>query len=357
MKARPNQSDYPRSHTDRVPGRTSLAGRLTASLETKAWLNVELTNVCDLHCPLCITGTGRNPEPQGFMDFDAYRTWLRAVAPRVEAVRFLGNGEPTLHPRFLDFIAETAALGLPVQVGTNGMHLPPAKALLASGLSALYLDVDGVTPEQHSLYRRGAELTHILSSAKSLAAARPGRRPELYFLTLLGRHNEEQRPQFLELARTTGMDGIVFQLLADEFYAQEGQTSSRWFGRRHERLAEQDCVWRSSLGMLNWRGELQLCQMGPYKQGCFTKHHAFANPDPLVTLHSAEFRDLTNRCGSFPFCRGCQCRSFERLSETVLFSKRLFLRKGLEKLLRNPGVYLLPSRLFSMLRQYRWDRS
>ena len=89
-----------------------------------ALANVDLTNRCNLTCPVCFA----NANAAGYLyepDLDQVRTMLmalrneRPVDGRV--VQFSG-GEPTLHPQFFEILAMARELGFThLQAATNGI--------------------------------------------------------------------------------------------------------------------------------------------------------------------------------------------------------------------------------------------
>jgi len=125
--------------------------------------NVDLTNRCNLTCPVCFA----NANAAGYVyepDFDTVRKMLQAlrderpVAGRI--VQFSG-GEPTIYPRFLDVLRMAKEMGFShTQVATNGIKftdLEFAEQCKEAGLHTLYLQFDGVCDD---IYRRtrGARL-------------------------------------------------------------------------------------------------------------------------------------------------------------------------------------------------------
>jgi len=125
--------------------------------------NVDLTNRCNLTCPVCFA----NANAAGYVyepDFETVRKMLRAlrderpVACRI--VQFSG-GEPTIYPRFLDVLRMAKEMGFShTQVATNGIKftdLEFAEQCKEAGLHTLYLQFDGVCDD---IYRRtrGANL-------------------------------------------------------------------------------------------------------------------------------------------------------------------------------------------------------
>lgn len=119
--------------------------------------NVDLTNRCNLTCPICFA----NANVQGYLyepELEHIGRMLQAlrdtkpVAGR--AVQFSG-GEPTLHPRFFDILRMAKDMGFShIQIATNGLtfeSLEFAQKAKEAGLHTLYLQFDGVTDE---VYRR-----------------------------------------------------------------------------------------------------------------------------------------------------------------------------------------------------------
>jgi len=119
--------------------------------------NIDLTNRCNLTCPVCFA----NANVAGYVyepDFETVRKMLQAlreerpVAGRI--VQFSG-GEPTIYPRFLDALRLAREMGFShTQVATNGIkftELEFAEQCKDAGLHTLYLQFDGVCDE---IYRR-----------------------------------------------------------------------------------------------------------------------------------------------------------------------------------------------------------
>lgn len=61
-------------------------------------LNVELTNICNLRCPLCFTGRGETEEPRGKMDYEKFVLFIDNCSFLFDKVSFIGSGDPGLHP-------------------------------------------------------------------------------------------------------------------------------------------------------------------------------------------------------------------------------------------------------------------
>lgn len=131
---------------------------------------VEITDVCNLNCPVCYAESGTHGgahKPFG----DVLRMLDAVVANEGEAdVVQLSGGEPTLHPQFWEIL--DAAKARPIKhlmVNTNGILLaqdPAFARRLASygpGIE-VYLQFDSLRAEAHHALR-GADLTRIRRQA------------------------------------------------------------------------------------------------------------------------------------------------------------------------------------------------
>lgn len=127
---------------------------------------VEITDHCNLHCPICYADSG--PHRPGFRDLAAVGRMLDAVVANEgepDVVQISG-GEPTLHPDF--FAILDAAKRRPIRhlmVNTNGLRIaqePDFAARLAGYQPGfeLYLQFDSLRDEVHKDLR-GAKLRDI----------------------------------------------------------------------------------------------------------------------------------------------------------------------------------------------------
>lgn len=125
--------------------------------------NVDLTNRCNLTCPVCFANAnvaGYLYEPS-FEQITGMLEGLRAQRPVPNRVVQFSGGEPTLYPRFMDVLRKATELGFThIQAATNGIsfaQLEFAQAAKEAGLHTLYLQFDGLDDEVY-LRTRGQRL-------------------------------------------------------------------------------------------------------------------------------------------------------------------------------------------------------
>ena len=129
---------------------------------------LESTNVCNLRCIMCPTGCGLTQRKKGYLDYDLFCAIVDEMAPHVSTTTLHIWGEPLLHPRIVDMIAYCHDHGLHAEISTNAVLLTTelGQAILDAGLGAIYLCLDGTTPETYETVRREASFeqtrAHIL---------------------------------------------------------------------------------------------------------------------------------------------------------------------------------------------------
>lgn len=133
--------------------------------------NVDLTNRCNLRCPICFA----NANVQGYvyeLSFDQIKKTLETLSnekpvPCV-AVQYSG-GEPTIHPRFLDAVKLAKDMGFThIQIASNGITMANSldftKKSAEAGLHTIYLQFDG-TGELCYKKTRGVDIWKLKKKA------------------------------------------------------------------------------------------------------------------------------------------------------------------------------------------------
>ena len=168
-----------------------------------ALANVDLTNRCNLTCPVCFA----NANAAGYLyepDFETVRKMLQAlrdqkpVANRI--VQFSG-GEPTIYPRFLDVLRMAKQMGFShLQAATNGIKftsLEFAEQCKEAGLHTLYLQFDGVCDD---VYRRTRGESLWEKKLQCIENVRKAGLKIVYVPTIVKGINEHQIGDMLRLA-------------------------------------------------------------------------------------------------------------------------------------------------------------
>jgi len=184
--------------------------------------NVDLTNRCNLKCPICFANAnaaGYVFEPS-FEEIVDMLQMLRDERPvPCTAVQFSG-GEPTIYPRFLDVIKKAKELGFAqIQIATNGLRLAQeedfARKCAEAGLNTIYLQFDGLRDDIY-LNSRGRPLLDVKLKAIENVRKTPKHSSIVLVPTIVKGINDDQVGEILRFA-IRNMDvvrGVNFQPVA-----------------------------------------------------------------------------------------------------------------------------------------------
>ena len=116
------------------------------------YLNIYLTNACNLHCVHCFMNAGIKLEHE--LNVDKWKSVLRDFAQEGgEFVTFTG-GEPTMYDGFEEVVTYAHQLGLNVTVLSNGLLWTEEQILrMKSYIEEIQFSIDGVTEQDNAKVR------------------------------------------------------------------------------------------------------------------------------------------------------------------------------------------------------------
>lgn len=194
-------------------------GLCTLHTSHTALANLDLTNRCNLTCPVCFANantSGYVYEPS-FDQVVAMMQTLRNERPvDARCIQFSG-GEPTVYPRFLDVLRKAKEMGFThIQAATNGIELSDldfARECKAAGLNTLYLQFDGVTDD---IYRRVRGVPLLDIKMKVIENCRQTGMKIVFVPTIVKGLNDHQIGDIVRVAieNIDAVSGISFQPVA-----------------------------------------------------------------------------------------------------------------------------------------------
>jgi len=229
------------------------------------WLNLELTNRCQLDCLFCSRQKSRRP--LGDLSLELARRLVEEARAQAEAVgfvgvRFTGWGEPLLHPRAAEIAALVKEAGLKLKIYTNGLALTPRLMDLFIGLEVddLQFSLQGLTPSQYEFNRRGATYGRLRASLE-LAACRRGAatKPFLSVLTsTLADEAREADPEAFIKDMLTLADKVAVDLTNLNFVADQSRVKP-YLDRQSGGLTRGRCVDIFLALEIKYDGLIQVC--------------------------------------------------------------------------------------------------
>ena len=132
---------------------------------------IEVTDQCNLNCPVCFADSGKRSMGKPTMERIA---WLleRSIAAAGPTNIQLSGGEPTLREDLPRIVETAQRVGYSfIQVNSNGLRLASDRAyveeLAAAGLSSVFLQFDGVTDDVYCSLRGKALLERKSQAVKN----------------------------------------------------------------------------------------------------------------------------------------------------------------------------------------------
>lgn len=254
-------------------------------------VSTELTNICNLHCPECYSGSGRMKREPGYMDIELFKRVIKELKPYLYNTNLYFQGEPMLHPLFFSFLANS--INTHTTVSTNGHFLSEenSEKIVKSGLNKLIISLDGLDQETYSSYRIKGDVNTVIDGIKNITAARKKVNSylKIEIQCLVNKLNESQIPQIRDLA-----DKVKAKLRLKSMQITDRKDIGSWlpltrkFGRY--KVKDGEYVIKSSLPdrcarlwfnpVITWDGKVIPC--------CFDKDAEYI----LGDLKQDSFRDI-----------------------------------------------------------------
>ncbi len=170
---------------------------------TAVLANIDLTNRCNLTCPVCFASANQ----AGYVHEPTFEQVERELMKLLDcrpipctSIQFSG-GEPTLHPRFLDILKRSEELGMTnIQAATNGItfaNLEFARRSREAGLHSLYLQFDGLDDR---LYRRVRGEALLEKKLQAIENCRTVGMKVCLVPTIINGENDDQVPVIFDFA-------------------------------------------------------------------------------------------------------------------------------------------------------------
>lgn len=137
-------------------------------------VDIELSSICNLHCPMCYTITDKFKEHVDTtrMDWDLFTRVIDEIGGKVPAIRLSLRGEALLHKRFADCVRYAKSKGIKeVSTLTHGgkLTLDFFKEIVEAGIDWITISVDGVG-ETYERIRKPIKFKQLMDKIKAIDA-------------------------------------------------------------------------------------------------------------------------------------------------------------------------------------------
>jgi len=232
-------------------------------------IDLEPTNICNLHCPLCSTGIGAKTREKGILEFNNFKKIIDEISDTVLQVSLQNWGESTLVKDFPKMIRYAADKKIFMRLSSNFSVKYTDEYFenfMNSGLGRLVIDLDGTTQEVYEKYRRGGDLKTVLDNTKKAVAFK--RKNGLMYPIIQARmlvmaHNEHQIQDFRDIAEHIGVDEIDL----GNIQLNPNTAAKDWLPKNKDHVYETylgkrrttPCHWPWSGMIIGWNGGVSPC--------------------------------------------------------------------------------------------------
>lgn len=176
-------------------------------------VSIEPTTTCNLGCPECPSGLKSFTRPTGNLDYTFYKKTIDELGDKLIYLYFYFQGEPYLHPKFLELVNYASKKKIYTVTSTNAHFLTDRKAreTIESGLDRILISIDGTTQETYEQYRVGGSLEKVIEGTKNLVKAKRemnSSTPHIIFQFLVVKPNEHQIDEVKKLGAEIGVDEV-----------------------------------------------------------------------------------------------------------------------------------------------------
>lgn len=179
-------------------------------------ISIEPTTSCNLRCPECPSGLRSFTRSTGMLDVNLFKSIINQSYQTAAYLLLYFQGEPYLHPQFVELVNYASAKGLYTATSTNAHYLTDenAKKTVESGLDRLIISIDGSTQDTYEGYRVGGTLSKVIEGTRNLIEWKKrlnSATPFVIFQFLVVKPNEHQIEEVKALGKKLGVDKVAFK--------------------------------------------------------------------------------------------------------------------------------------------------
>ncbi len=178
---------------------------------------IELTDHCNLKCPLC-PNQSLPEETKGYIPTGLFKEIVDQVEGKVHDLYLFHRGEPLLHPHLIEMIQYAQSRKLPCRIHTNATLLSDriARQILSADLEVFSFSFDGFNASTYERNRYPAKFEKTLGNIRHflLLKKESQKRKPATILQIMGvdqNHSTLELKAFISSLKSLGMDRIIFR--------------------------------------------------------------------------------------------------------------------------------------------------
>lgn len=315
-------------------------------------LNLEVTNFCNLDCPICVA---KNTREQGFLDLNLLKKLIKENK-KILKNQFIWlhfNGEPLLHPHFPKIIRILKKNGIRTRFSTNATLLNEESSLklMKAGLDYIVFSVDGYTKKTYEKIRKGASFEKVENNILNFLKIKKeqGFKTKTQIQIIKMKENKYEIKPFIQKWKKTDINYInVKSFCSRAWRARKISEFTELPGLEKKIKNRFPCFYLWETLIILWNGEvISCCQdlRGELKVGDVKNENLLQiwNSPKLVDLRKRQLNgDFSmTPCNQCPDWKGFPQNYPYYFSQTLI---KLFLKKIFKREIKDEGINIIFNR-------------
>lgn len=171
------------------------------SRKSPLYIDVELTNHCNLQCYMCPVGTFAMKRQRGYMTMETVdKICAELMDSSIEGVRLIRWGEPTLHPQFIEILRKFKNTNKLIHFNTNGTLLDRAmiEKIVEMDIDSVKFSFQGCDEKSYLEMRSGSSWDKVMENICLFNEIRGNKeKPFIQISTTLTDETEEKKDNFI----------------------------------------------------------------------------------------------------------------------------------------------------------------
>lgn len=174
-------------------------------------LSIEPTNLCNLKCIECPTGTNSLTRKKGEIELNTVKTIIDENKKYLSYLILYFQGEPFLSKNIFEMINYANKNNIFTYTSTNGHYLNEKNCnkIIDSKLDKIIISIDGTNQETYQMYRKNGDFNTVTEGLKTLTILKKKRNSPTPFIELqflVFKHNQHQIKEIKQLGKKYGVN-------------------------------------------------------------------------------------------------------------------------------------------------------
>ncbi len=312
-------------------------------------LNLEVTNYCNLNCPMCVA---KNTRSQGFLELDFLKKIIKENQ-KILKNQFIWlhfNGESLLHPKLCEIIKLLKENKVKTRLSTNVVLLNEEMSfkLMKAGLDYIVFSVDGATKEIYEKIRKGASFEtverNILNFLKIKKRYNFPTKTQIQFIKM--KENEKEVKDFIKKWRKSDINFINIKSFCSRTWRVQEINRFAEIKKLEKRIIRRPpCFYLWETLAILWNGEVIVCcqdLLGETKVGDLKKER-LSEIWNNKKIQELRLKQLKGDFSMIP-CNRCPDWKYVPKSYIGYFSReiyRKFLKVFFNQELKDEGIHII----------------